>query len=167
MNSGPNHQGGWPNPWGSAGGPIEQWAAAARAWAEMWMAFVPAMRSGPWPNPWQQPFPGGAAGFSGSGVPPPVSVRVASRRQTEVEASLTASAQYGSLVADIPGLSGLSITREPSRVIVTLEVGDEQPSGHFHGCIRAGGREVGHLAVTIREPEPSRQGYGESARKDH
>ena len=168
MNNRPFPPGSGPNPWGAPNGPMEPWAAAVRAWTEMWMtAFAPAMR-GQWPNPWQPqpPWPGQSAAppstHAATSAPPSVSVRVASRRRTEVEANLTSSAEYGLLVADVPGLSGLSISRETGRVLVSLEVADQQPSGHFHGCIRAGGGEVGHFAVTIWEPEESQAGLGES-----
>ena len=129
------------------------------------MNFFPGMRGGPWPNPWQQPYAGGNMGFPGSSVLPSLSVCVTSQRRAEVGANLTAGAEYGSLTADVPGLSGLSITREAGTVQVNLEVGVGQPSGYFKGCIRAGGREVGSLTVTIAEAEPHQQDAGGASGK--
>jgi hypothetical protein len=146
MSDKPNY-GGWSNPWGPMSGPMEQWFTAVRAWTEMWSSFAPGGRGSAWQQPWNT----GSAGYSGWAAPP-LSVRIVSQRQAEVTANLTPGAEYGSLATDVPGLSGVSIFREGGKVCVSLQVETHQAAGHFSGRIKADGRDVGSLAVTIVDP---------------
>jgi len=147
MNDNRTNYGGWTNPMAA---PMEQWGAVLRTLTDMWSAFLPAG----WPCVPQQIWnPGGvgqAAGQAGSAQP--VSVRVSSQRLTEVTATLTPGSEYLPLVAEVPNLTGVSISREGAKVCVELQVAPTQAAGTYYGSIIAAGREVGTLSVSILEP---------------
>ena len=136
---------GWSNPCGPMASPIEQWVTAVRAWTDMWSALVLGGTPCGTPQSWM-----GGMGFAGA--TPPLVVRVAAHgRQAEVTANLTPAAACGQLTVDVPGLDGLSIFRENGKVCVGLQVGPEERNGKYVGIIKADGREVGTLSVTITE----------------
>jgi hypothetical protein len=143
----PNYRGST-NPWGTMAAPMEQWVTALKTWTDMWSAFLPpGLLSVP-----QQIWNPGAAGQP-YGVPASsVSVRVSSLRPTEVIASLTPGSESLPLVAEVPNLTGISISSDGVNVRVEVQVAPKQAAGTYHGSITTAGREVGTISVTITEP---------------
>ena len=144
------------NPWGPMSALTEQWLMAMRPWTDAWSAFIP----GGWPpQAWNS---GGGTGYSNAGPMPAVSVQVWSKRPAEVTAQLCAGPDLIALTADAlrgegfaaPLIEQVSITREPGRVRVRVEIGAGQPAGCYRGAIRkkADGSIAGELTVVITEP---------------
>ena len=154
MNGDKPNYGGWPGPWGPMAFPMEQWVSAVRAWTDMLSAFVPGGWPGAVPGAWQQPWNMGGMNppYSAGTTAPALSVRVSSHRPAEVAASLAPGAETMPLVADVPHLRGLSVSREDGKLCVCLQVASDQPAGVYQGAFRSQGNEVGSLIVTITEP---------------
>jgi len=141
---------GWFNPWGSVAPFMEQWAAAARMWADAWSPFFPGMRPG-WPG---QPWPCAPTGFP-SAPPPTVSVAVSSLRLTEVTVNLVPGADLTDLRTesfDPPFQSRVYFSPKPGGIHVHVDVTNTQAAGTYYGRIRAGnGSFAGDLIVTITQ----------------
>jgi hypothetical protein len=165
MNGNRPNNGGWQGAWGPMPAAMEQWVTAVKAWTDMLSAFVPGGWPGAGPGGWQQPWnmggmaaPWSTPGAAQPGTPypgaaaPPVSVRVSSQRPAEVTASLLPGAEAMPLAAQVPNLKGISISCDGGKVCVHLQVAADQPAGVYPGKIKAHGRDVGDLTVTISEP---------------
>ena len=162
MNGNKPNYGGWQGSWGPMTAAMEQWFSAVKAWSDMISAFIPGGMPGAGPGGWPQPWnmggmgapystPGGQQQANPFPSSTAISVRVSSMRPTEVAASLMPGAEVMPLVADVPELSGLVISNAGGNVCVHLQVAAEQKAGVYPGKIKAHGRDVGHLTVTISD----------------
>jgi hypothetical protein len=152
-----NYGGNWFNPWGPLTPLMEQWLAAMRAWTDTWSAFLLCGRQAAYPS---QTYP--SQPCTPTGAPWPVRVNVTSKRSTQAVAILRPGAELLELRADslnshdpkAPPISGVSITRIPGHVQVTVPVEDAKHApGRYWGAIRAqDGSIVGDLTVEIAEP---------------
>ena len=156
----PNYRGST-NPWGQMAAPMEQWVSALKTWTDMWSAFLPTgLMSVP-----QQIWNPGAAGQSYGRPASSVSVRVSSQRPTEVIASLTPGSESLPLVAEVPNLTGISISSDGVMVRVEVQVAPKQAAGTYQGSITAAGREVGTINVTIMGPPAASKTAPRTARR--
>lgn len=147
----------WQNPWGPMSMLAEQWLIAMRTWSEAWTSFAPG--SGP-----QQSWNPTGAGSSGTGPVPSVSVQVSSQRPVEVIVNLMPGFEYVDLVADSLHSEGgiappidqghVSISREPWRVTVRVNLPPSQQAGRYRGLIRnkADACVAGELTLVVGEP---------------
>lgn len=141
----------WQDPSNTIAALTEQWLTMMRTWTELWSSFIPRT----WPQgAWSPTAPSA----------PTIGVRVVSRRQTEVTASLRPGADLIELVADPLFTRGrheppidpkkISFERGPGTVRVIVEIDDAQPTGRYEGAIRnkADRSEAGSLVVVINPP---------------
>jgi hypothetical protein len=156
MNGEKPNYGTWSNPWGPMAPLFDQWSAAMRMWAEMWAPFLPGSRQGAWPWPATGGAPYAGSYGAAAAAPQPVSVKVASKRPTEVTVNLKPGADMTQATADSfapPLVNSVSLDCKGGVLSVSVAIADNQPPGRYSGVLRgADGSVAGDLTVVITGP---------------
>jgi len=155
MNSEKPNYGSWSNPWGPMAPLFDQWSAAMKTWAELWAPFLPGGRQGAWPWPGAGPTGSYAGCYSGTAAPQPVSIKVASKRPTEVTVNLKPGVDVTQVTADSfvpPLIKSVSLDCKGGILTVSVTIEDKQPAGQYSGVLRgADGSVGGDLTVVITD----------------
>ena len=140
--SNPNPYAGWGPMWPF----VAPWMQAMQAWSCAMSGFVPA--AAPQPS------------WSECATVPKVSVRVTSKKSTEVSACLDAGADTTRLTADPLKMDNKSDSRwihdiaidsECGHVRIAVKIADDQPAGVYHGIVRdPSGWKRGELTVEVK-----------------